>query len=138
MTAQASIPNEVALTDTNMVVTAISTTSKVAEKNERVIAFYSILFAKAQYDQHGKVSAMLLAELSDDALELFSSSSSTSEQSRILHDSLDALSHEIPAERNYLSRATRFPFLSATVLSYMLHPNFHNGYIDKPAEAIKK
>ena len=41
-------------------------------------------------------------------------------------------------ERNYLSRATRFPFLSVTVLSYILHPNFHNGFIDESSESIKR
>ena len=134
MTAQAFIPNAVALTHTNTVVTATSSTSKDSKKNERVIALYSILFVKAQYDRHGTVSSMLPAERSDDVMELFSSASSTSEQSRILHDSLDALSDEISTERNYLSRATRFLFLSTTVLSYMLHPNFHNGYIDSQVD----
>ena len=112
---QRSVPVEVAMSDNNTVVTATSSTSKVAEKNERVLAFYSSLFTRAQYDRHGKVTALLPAEISDDALELFSSSSSVSEQSRILHDSLESLADDISEERNYLSRATRFPFLSTTI-----------------------
>ena len=59
------------------------------------MAFYAILFAKANYDRHGKVSNLVPAELSDDALELFSSSASVSEQSRILADALSALSTDI-------------------------------------------
>ena len=77
--SQRSVPVEVAMSDNNTVVTATSSTSKVAEKNERVLSFYSVLFASAQYDRHGKVTALLPAEISDDALELFSSSSSVAE-----------------------------------------------------------
>ena len=120
------------------------------------------------------MSNLVPAELSDDALELFSSSTSVSEQSRILADALSALSTGIAVrqtlydldliilicnhillwiilirtlkpcisnrqeEKNYLSRATRFPFLSTTVLTYMLHPSFHNGFIDKSMDSIKR
>ena len=97
---QGSVPHEVALLEHNIVVTAASKESKIVEKNDRVIAFYAILFAKAQYDRHGKVSNLIPAELSDDALELFSSSSSISEQSRILADALSALSMDIAVRTN--------------------------------------
>ena len=90
-----SVPHEVALLEHNTVVTAASKESKIIENNDRVIIFYAILFAKAQYDRHGKVSNLIPAELSDDALELFSSLSSISEQSRILADALSALSTDI-------------------------------------------
>ena len=93
--ASGSVPHEVAMLDNNTVVTAASKESKTIEKNEWVIAFYAILFAKAQYDRHGKVSNLIPAELSNDALELFSSSSSISEQSRMLADAFSALSTDI-------------------------------------------
>ena len=91
-----SVPNEVAILDNNTVITANSKESKTIVKNERVIAFYAILFAKAQYDRHGKVSNLI----SVDALELFSSSTSTSEQSRMLADALSALSTDIAVRFN--------------------------------------
>ena len=81
--------------DNNTIVTAASKQSKTIEKNKRVIAFCAILFDKAQYDRHGKVSSLIPAELSDDTLELFSSSTSISEQSRMLADALSALSTDI-------------------------------------------
>ena len=95
-----SVPNEVAMLNNNTVVTENSKESKKIIKNERVIAFYAILFAKAQYDRHGKISNLIPADLSDDALELFSSSTSTSEQSRMLADALSALSTDIAVRSN--------------------------------------
>ena len=71
-------------------------------------------------------------------MELLSSYSSTSDQATQLRYSLSALADEVRHEKNYLSKSVDFPFLSPTVLKYMISTNFHLGAIDKSLDSIKK
>ena len=112
--------------------------SKLCEKNERLIAFLQILFSRPEYDRSGNISSLLPGQLTDEALELLATNSSTADQARALADALDALANEVSRERTYLSRAADFPYMSQTVLTYMLQTHFHTHAIDKNYESIKK
>ena len=128
-------PNE-ALT----VVTSASSAleSKTIDKNERLITFMSLFFPRPQYDREGQMVTLLPAELSDEALDMLTSSTSTSDQATQLGDGLTSLADEITNERFYLSRTVKFPYLSQTVLLYIIKTIFHQGSIDKNVESIKK
>ena len=98
----------------------------------------SILLSTPEYDRTGKLTGMTPAEISDEAMEVLTSSSSLSEQARSLFDCLNSLAIETAEEMQYLSRFTKLPYLSQTVLSYILQANFHSGSIDHNLESIKK
>ena len=134
------VPNEVAILDNKTVVTSTSTAhdAKLIEKNERLIAFLSIFFSRPEYDRSGNINALTPAQLTDEALELLASHSSTADQARALYDGLDALAADISRERTYLSRAADMPYLSQTVLTYMLQTHFHLHAIDKNHDSLKK
>ena len=133
-----SVPIEVALDNKTVVTMASGTESTVSQKNEHLIAFLSILFSMPNYDRTGKLTSMHPASLSDDAMEILSSTASLAEQARNLKNGLDALSKETAREPQYLSRFAKIPFLSQTVLSYILQANFHTGSIDNCMESLKK
>ena len=79
-----SVPNEVALDNKTVVTIASGTETKVSQKNERHIAFLSILFSMSNYDRTGKLISMHPASLSDNAMKILSSTASLAEQSRNL------------------------------------------------------
>ena len=133
-----SVPNEVALDNKTVVTIASGTDSRVSQKNERLIAFLSILFSMPNYDRTGKLISMHPASLSDAAMEILSLNSSLAEQSRNLRNGLDALSKETAREPQYLSRFAKIPFLSQTILTYILQANYHTGFIDYCIESLKK
>ena len=133
-----TIPREVALTEEKTVVTAVSSESKVSNKNERLVAFMSILLSTPNYDRAGKLISMTPAHISDEAMEILTANASLSEQARSLSDSLTSLARDTAEEMQYLSRFTNLPYLSQTVLSYILQANYHSGPIDHSLESIKK
>ena len=135
-----TVPNEVAIMDNKTVVTSTSTTQdvKLIEKNERLIAFLSISFWRPEYDRSGNIAALTPAQLTDEALELLATHSSTADRARALYDGLDVLATDISRERTYLSRVADLPYLSQTVLTYMLQTHFHLHAIDKNHDSWKK
>ena len=133
-----SLPEEVDLESKTVVTMNSATESKVSQKNERLIAFLSIMFSMPNYDRTGKLTSMHPATLSDDAMEILASTASLAEQARNLKNGLDALSRETAREPQYLSRFAKIPFLSQTVLTYILQANFHTGSIDYCMESLKK
>ena len=136
---QSSVPNEVAVENKTVVtVASASTESKIVTKNERLIAFLSILFSTPNYDRTGKLTGMTPGLISDEAMEILSSSASLAEQTRMLADGLNALADEHATGLQYLCRFTDMPYMSQTVLSYILQANYHSGFIDQSMESLKK
>ena len=117
---------------------ASSANTKVVEKNEKLIAFSSILFSLPSYNRSGNLTALVPGEITDEASELLLSSTSISEQARSFGDGIEALADDISKEKNYLSRAADFPYLSQTLLTYALQAHYHSGSIDKNMESLKK
>ena len=76
--------------------------------------------------------------MSDEAMEIMGSSEKIAEQARLTADNITARLDKIGTERSYISRSTRFPFLSHTLISCMLQSHFYNGAIDSNLESIKK
>ena len=121
------------------VITKTSTDeTKTMERNEKVIIFTSLLFSIPEFDRNGTISSLSPGEMSDEALDILSSSTSTSEQARSLHDSFSILADEVSKEKDYLSRAAEFPFVSQTSYTYMIQCHYHTGPIDKSGDSIKK
>ena len=81
---------------------------------------------------------MVPAKISEEVMEIIGSTDKIAEQARLTADSITAKVNEIGGERSYISRYTRFPFFSHTLLSYMLQSYFHNGAIDSNLESLKK
>ena len=48
------------------------------------------------------------------------------------------LADDISKERSYLSKASKFPFLSTTLLTYVLYTNYHSSAIDSNIDSLKK
>ena len=135
-----SVPIEVMTGNETVVTNNTSNTNdtKLVEKNDRLISFLSVFFSRPQYDRNGDITSLLPADLTDDALELLSSTSTTSDQAGQLADALTSIASEISTEKHYLSRAANLPHLSQTVLLYILKTTWHNGAIDKSIDSIKK
>ena len=55
----------------------------------------------------------------------------------MISDSIAVLADDIKKERNYLSRASSFPFLSNTLIIYALQAHYHSGAIDLNIESLK-
>ena len=94
--------------------------------------------ARPYYDRNGELSSLLPVHITDKAMELLSSSSSTSEQARTFSDGIEVLADDISREKSYLSRASKFPFLSQTLITYALQAHYHTGSIDKSIDSLKK
>ena len=67
---------------------------------------------------------MIPAKMSDKAMEIMGSSEKSANQIRLTADNITANVDEIGTERSYISRYTRSPFLSHTLISHMLHRTF--------------
>ena len=132
------VPDHISLADKTIVSNNSSHDTKVIEKNEKLISFLAIMFSRATYDRNGNISSLSPGELTDEAKELFTSSSTTTEQSQNLFDALDAHIKTIEKERTYISRETDFPFLSLTLLTFFLKGYHHTWSIEKHPEALKK
>ena len=106
---------------------------KIVNKNGNLLSFLQILFCR-----EGNGDEIMPATMTDEAMEIMGSSEKNSEQARLTADNITAKVDEIGTERSYISRYTRFPFLSHTLISYMLQSHFHNGAIDSNLESLKK
>ena len=80
---------------------------------------------------------MIPAKMSEETNEIIGLSDKIAKQARLTADIIIAKEEEIGTERSYISRYTRFPFLSRTLSSYMLQSHFHNCVIDSKLEPIK-
>ena len=56
----------------------------------------------------------------------------------MVNEGIRVLSDDISRERNYISQATKFPFLSNTLLTYALQSHFHSKAINVDFESLKK
>ena len=99
--------------------------TKTMEQNKKVIIFTFLLFSIPEFDRHGTISSLSLGEISDEALDILSSSTSTSKQARSLYDSFSILADDAPKGKSYLSRAAEFPFISQTSFTYMIQLHYH-------------
>ena len=79
---------------------------------------------------------MIFTTMSDEAMEIMGFSEKIAKQVRLTADNITAKVDEIGTERSYISRYTRFPCLSHTLISYMLQLHFHNGAIDSNLESL--
>ena len=94
-----TIPIEVALGDNKTAVTATSSgSSKVPNKNERLTAFMMIRLSTPNYDRSNKLTAMTPAQISNEAMEILTSSASLAEQTKSLFDGLSSLAKETAEE----------------------------------------
>ena len=99
------VTQEIVVTnDVMIIVTSASSAneSKTLDKNERLVTFMSLFFSRPQYDRDGQMVTLIPAELSDEALDMLSSSTSTSDQASQLGDGLTSLADQITNERFYL------------------------------------
>ena len=104
----------------------------MVNKNGNLLSFLQIIFCR-----EGNGDEMMPATMTDEAMEIMGSSEKIAEQARLTADNITAKVDEIGIERSYISRYTRFPFLSHTLISYMLQSHFHNGAIDSNLESLK-
>ena len=138
------IPEEVNISEVRTVATNDKTIVTNASegssstKNEKLQVFFSILFAKPLFDRKNELVSLIPSIITDEIKEIISSSSSTSEQSRELSDSIEALADDVSRERCYLSRAAKFPFLSTTLITYILQAHYHSGPMDNNLKSLKK
>ena len=138
------IPEEVNISEVRTVATndktivTNSTEGSSSTKNEKLQAFFSILFAKPFFDRKNELVSLIPSIITDEIKEIITSSSSTSEQARELSDSIEVLADDVSRERCYLSRAAKFPFLSTTLITYILQAHYHSGPMDSNLESLKK
>ena len=92
----------------------------------------AILLSTPNYDWCGKLTTMTLI------MEILTSSASLAEQARSLFDCLNSLAKDTAEEIQYFSRFNNIPYLSQTVLSYILQANYHSSSIHQSLELIKK
>ena len=100
----------------NEVTTVVTNSSntqdtKLVEKNDSLISFLSVFFSRPP-DRDGDITSLLPANLTNEALEMLSSTSTISNQAGQLVDFLTSLASDISAEKHYLSKAANLPHLS--------------------------
>ena len=131
------VPQEVNIDEDKTIVSSSTDSTKSNAINDRLATFFSILFASASDDQQGEFQ-LSPAIISDEVQEIMTSSSSTSDQARLIGQGIEVLADDISKEKNYLSRFGNFPFLTSTVLTYILQAHFHSGAIDESIDSLKK
>ena len=92
---------------------------------------------KPNYNRYGELLSLTPAVLLDNLQEILTTSTKISEQSRMISDSMKVLADDISKERNYLSRAAQFPFLSNTLITYAIQAHYHSETIDVDFESLK-
>ena len=133
-----SIPQVININENKTTCSTNASTSEGSVTNERLTAFLQILFVKPNYDRYGELLSLTPAVLSDDLQEVLTTSSKVTEQARMVSDSMKVLAEDISTERNYLSRAAKFPFLSTTLITYAIQAHYHTESIDVDLESLKK
>ena len=86
--------------------------SVVVQVSERMNLFQSLFFAFPAVDASGKPTHLTLGSIIDEMKELFASSTSTSDQARLVSLAMANLADNVSKETSYLSRSARFPQLS--------------------------
>ena len=109
----------------------------IKHKEWKLQAFISILFAIPFFDRKNELVSLIPSIITDEIKEIITSSSSTSEQARELSDSIETLADDVSRERCYLSRAAKFPFLSTTLITYILQAHYHSRPMDSNLESLK-
>ena len=121
-----------------MITASSASTLESSVQNERLADFLQILFAKPSYDSNGELSKLIPATLSDDLQEVITATPKTSEQTQIISDSIEVLADNVKKERNYLSRASSYPFLSNDLIIYAIQAQYYSDAIDANLELLKK
>ena len=94
-----TIPNEVSRRGNKTVATVASAIeSKIPNKNERLIAFMSILLSTPNYDRSRKHTAAYPANTSAEAMEILPTSAYLAEQAKSLFDAHNSLAISILQE----------------------------------------
>ena len=95
------------------------------------MAFLSVMYSHPSYDRTGLLIALSPTMLTNEEMELLTSSSSTADTSHNLTDGLEALAYNISRERSYISRTTDFPFLSQTLHLFLTRLLSHRHHRKK-------
>ena len=132
------VSDNTSIAERTLISQASSLDTKTSKKNDKLLNFLAVLYAKPAYDRNGTIISLTPADISDEAKELLTTATSTAEQARSLADALFAHADEIRMERNYVSRSSNFPFLSLTALTYFLQGYLHLVAIDQNIEGLKK
>ena len=90
------------------------------------------------YNRNGDLVSLVPADISDKVQELLTFPLTTSKQARTLINVIEVLVDNISKERSYLSRASKFPYLSSMIISYALQAHYYSGSIDDNMELLKK
>ena len=131
------IPEEVNIPE-QKTVASDAKSSECLVMNERLTAFLHILFAKPAYDKDSDVSFLEPAIIADSLQEILTATSNTSQQASMVLDAIKVLSDDIADKKYYLSRSSCFPFISSTLITYMLQTHYHSKSIDVDLESLKK
>ena len=78
------------------------------------------------------------AVFTDEVKEVFGSVTKAAEQARKMAENMSSFAEDVSKERGYLSRAARFPFLSQTLVTYLLQAHVYMGNIDGDIDSIRK
>ena len=122
----------------NSVRSGSTETSKEREANERLAVFLGLVFAHPVRDADGKITKLAPAVFTDEVKEVFGSVTKAAEQARTMAENMSAFAEDVSKERGYISRAARFPFLSQTLVTYLLQAHVHMGSIDGNIDSIRK
>ena len=113
-------------------------TSKEREANERLAVFLGLVFAHPVRDTDGKTTKLAPAVFTDEVKKVFGSVTKAAEQTRTMAENMSAFAEDVSKERGYISRAARFPFLSQTLVTYLLQAHVRMGRIDGNIDSIRK
>ena len=135
---ESTIPEEVHISEDKITVSSSASSTISSVTNERLSSFLAILFAKPQFDRNGDVTSLIPAVITDEVQEILTTCTKIAEQSRIINDGIEVLADDIKKERSYLSRASKFPFLSNTLITYAIQAHYHRGAMDSNMDSLKK
>ena len=112
--------------------------SKEREANERLAVFLGLIFAHPGLNIDGKTTSISPVVFIDEVKEVFGSVTKAAEQARTMVENMSSFVEDVSKERGYLSRAARFPFLSQTLVTYLLQAHVHMESIDGSIDSIRK
>ena len=84
------------------------------------------------------MTSLFPAVFTDEMEEVFGTVTKAADQVRTMTENMSSFAEEVLKERVYLSRAARFPFLSQTLVTYLLQAHVHMGSIDGSIDSIRK
>ena len=112
--------------------------SKERKANEWLAVFLGLVFAHPVLNVDGKMTSLSPAVFTDEVKEVFGSVMKAAEQVRTMAESMSSFAEDVSKERGYLSCAARFPFLSQTLVTYLLQAHVHMESIDGSIDSIRK